>query len=226
MINNGFHPHVWFKKSKDVFRKNIVSARHKDIRLDDWGEEIDCNFFPDKSALDTARGNETDGNSTFGDPMFENPGNMDFSVKDDSPAFNLGFLNFNMEMFGVKSPGLKRIAAVPDTPELILALRDDSFAGQTRTWLGAEIRNIETMAERSASGLSRSAGVIITDISSGSPAADAGLKKGDVIIRAEGEDVDSIPDLLRIHQENNWTGKLSLVISRNQGEESLVLKTK
>lgn len=41
MVNNGFHPHVWFKNSDDVFRKNIVMTRHKDIWLSGWGKEID-----------------------------------------------------------------------------------------------------------------------------------------------------------------------------------------
>ena len=34
MVNNGFHPHVWFEHSGDVFTKNIIMTDHKDIRLE------------------------------------------------------------------------------------------------------------------------------------------------------------------------------------------------
>ena len=51
MINNGFHPHVWFKNSGDVFKHNIVFTEHKDIRLQDWGKEVDYNLFPDEATL-------------------------------------------------------------------------------------------------------------------------------------------------------------------------------
>ncbi|SPZ83977.1 Uncharacterised protein [Sphingobacterium multivorum] len=33
MINNGFHPHVWFQHSHDVFRNNIVMESHQDIQV-------------------------------------------------------------------------------------------------------------------------------------------------------------------------------------------------
>ena len=226
MVNNGFHPHVWFLNSRDIFRKNIVSAKHKDIRLQDWGEEIDYNLFPDEGSLETARENGTDTNSTFGEPEFSDPDNLDFSVVENSPALSLGFVNFPMDQFGVKKPHLKRIAATPVVPELISSLGGELPVRRAVAWLGAEISNITTMEERSASGLGKSSGVIISEIPAGSAAARSGLMEGDVIIMAEGEDVNSIPDLLKIHQENNWTGKLDLVIYRNQVEQSLTVKTK
>lgn len=51
MINNGFHPHVWFKNNGDVFKHNCVFTEHKDIRLQGWGKEVDHNLFADRDAL-------------------------------------------------------------------------------------------------------------------------------------------------------------------------------
>ena len=45
MVNNSFHPHVWFSNSEDVFTKNIMMKKYADIRLDSWGKTVDYNFF-------------------------------------------------------------------------------------------------------------------------------------------------------------------------------------
>ncbi|MCH5600652.1 right-handed parallel beta-helix repeat-containing protein [Niabella ginsengisoli] len=45
MVNNSFHPHVWFKNSGDVFRHNIVMKGYAPIGVNDWGNAIDQNFF-------------------------------------------------------------------------------------------------------------------------------------------------------------------------------------
>ena len=54
MINNTFHPHVWFKNSNDVFRHNIVSSSYMPIRIPVWGKETDYNIFPDSASLKAA----------------------------------------------------------------------------------------------------------------------------------------------------------------------------
>ena len=57
-----------------------------------------------------------DENSVHGDPMFVDPANGDFRVKEDSPAFKVGFKNFPMDQFGVKKPSLRAIAETPKMP--------------------------------------------------------------------------------------------------------------
>ena len=226
IINNGFHPHVWFVKSEDVFRKNIVSTNHKDIRLNGWGKEIDNNLFPDMESLEKARKHNVDKNSIYGDPLFINPQNYNFNVAKKSPAFKLGFINFSMDSFGVQKPELKKIAEVPEIPELIFFGTDDQSLNSTKTWLGAKIKSIESMAERSASGLREIAGVIILEIENSSIVWENGLRKNDVILEAEGIKIYNVKDLLKIYQEKNWTGKLNLLIKRNQYEQRIIIKTK
>ncbi len=225
MINNGFHPHVWFSNSADIFRKNIVMTDHKDIRLAAWGKEVDYNLFPSDAALAKAQKNGTDQNSLVGNPDFIAPEQGDFRVSESSPALKLGFKNFDMDQFGVQHPALKNIRQEPQIPSLFI----EAFQKEKQKeieWLGARIKNIESMAERSASGLSEESGVLILEITSGGLAEQAGLEKGDVILSCENTAVKTMQDLLQSHQGNNWKGRLELRIFRNQTELTKSIKTK
>ena len=224
MVNNGFHPHVWFKNSEDVFRKNIVLTSHKDIRLSDWGKEVDHNLFPDEKALKRAQGKGVDANSIYGDPMFIDPVNSNFQVKENSPAFKIGFKNFPMDQFGVKKASLKAIARTPIIPSLWSIEKENKSAKMN--WLGAEIKGIETIEERSASGLNETVGVLILKISENSILAKSDIQVGDVIINCEGQAIHDIKDLLSEHKVNDWKGKLDLEIFRNQKSMKLRIITR
>jgi hypothetical protein len=141
MVNNTFHPHVWFTKSGDVFTNNIVMRRYANVRIKDWGKDIDYNLFPNKQALLKAQRNKTDANSLFGNPLFINPKEGDFRVKDDSPALKIGFKNFPMDKFGVQKPDLKAIAKQPKIPNLKIQSEKEKEV-KTKQWLGATIKNI------------------------------------------------------------------------------------
>lgn len=226
MVNNSFHPHVWFKNSGDVFHKNIVMTEYKDIRLEGWGKEVDSNLFPNEKALNKARENGTDSNSIFENPLFKDPINGNYTVMDNSPAFKIGFQNIPMDKFGVQNPGLKALTKTPEFP--IIWSIDDGKAKEsiTMNWLGATLKNIETIEERSASGLNKTAGVIILKIKNESVMASTTLKVGDVIIEGEGEEIDQIKDLLKVFQGHNWKGKIDFKIYRNQKLMNLTVELK
>jgi len=118
ILNNGFHPHVWFKDNGDIFRKNIVMGTHKDILLEEWGTEVDYNLFPSASALEKEQSKGIEANSTFGNPQFVNPEDGNYTLAENSPAFNIGFKNIAMNQFGVKRLELKKIAKTPPIPKL------------------------------------------------------------------------------------------------------------
>jgi len=109
MINNSFHPHVWFKDSKDIFLHNIVSTAYAPIRVTSWGKFINHNAFLDSASLARAQQNKTDQNSVVGNPMFLDPVNGNYQVAAASPALKCGFVNFEMDKFGVVSPKLKAL---------------------------------------------------------------------------------------------------------------------
>ena len=200
-------------------------TEHKDIRLQAWGSEVNYNLFPDEPALDKAKANGTDANSKFGDPLFIDPENGNFNVSPNSPAISIGFINFTMDQFGVEIPKLKKLAKTPIIPPLVFASGSKN-ALKTVEWLGANLKNIETMGERSAAGLDDTSGVLITSVNNSSLAARGGLKVGDVIIQCEGKKTRNISDLLNSVQGNNWKGELKIIVFRNQEQMTISLKTK
>lgn len=64
----------------------------------------------------------------------------------------------------------------------------------TRSWLGVAIQDITEDLARSFK-LSKKNGALVTEVTAGSPAAKAGLKKGDVILSFDGQPVSDVADL-------------------------------
>jgi hypothetical protein len=126
IINSGFHPHVWYKHSEDVVRRNIMGTDHYlpagGMPPTPWGKEMDYNLVhseglavPQHADGLSAQSNR-DEHSVVADAMFIDPAKGDFRVQDGSPALKLGFVNFPMDQFGVQKPELKAIARTPEIP--------------------------------------------------------------------------------------------------------------
>jgi hypothetical protein len=120
MVNNSFHPHVWFQGSDDVFRRNIVFTKYAPIEMPKpWGRECDDNFLHHpgelvaKPALVLQEQSGRDEHSLEGNARFLDLTHGDFRVANDSPAAKLGFKNFPMNQFGVRSTRLKHLARTP-----------------------------------------------------------------------------------------------------------------
>lgn len=225
MINNSFHPHVWFKNSGDVFERNIVMKKYAPIQVNDWGNTINYNLFPDTSALYDAQLRGTDKNSLAGDPMFADPANGNYTVAPNSPALTLGFKNFPMNRFGVQNPSLKKIAQQPQIPVLITdaGLSDKSVSV---SFLGGVIKSVDGPGDRSAYGLPDESGVVILSAGNNSLLAQSGLRDTDVIRAADGKPVRDINQLMDVYQALNWTGHIAISIIRNQQMLNMELKTK
>lgn len=224
MVNNSFHPHVWFAKSGDVFRKNIVTKPYAPIRVNEWGKEVDYNFFPDQPALEKARQNGTDAHSLAGDPMFEDAAKGDYRVKPGSPVLKTGFVNFAMDEFGVVSPGLKSKAAKVPLP--VIKNVDDSKAVSETAWLGGRLRNVNGLGDRSAYGLPDEKGVVVEAAGENSLLARAGMKPGDVIRVLNHRDIANVKELMDVFQEINWTGEGEVAFFRNQALHKLKISFK
>lgn len=214
MVNNSFHPHVWFGNSDDIFRHNIVTKPYYPIQIKNWGKEVDYNLFPDQKSLDKARKAGTDQHSLAGDPLFTDPATGNYQVRAGSPALTLGFVNFPMDSFGVVSPALKAIAKHSPLPVLQTMATDVS--GKEINWLGGKLRNVSGLGDRSAFGLPDEKGIILDDVSPGSVLAKSALKKNDVIRKLNNKDVATVSDLSDIYQEISWMGHAEAEIIRNQ----------
>jgi hypothetical protein len=215
MINNTFHPHVWFKNSNDVFRHNVVSAGYLPIRVDVWGRETDYNVFPDSASLKAAWSRGTDKHSVSGKLDFVDPTKGDFRLKDGAVAFSVGFKNFAMDSFGVVSPRLKALAKKVPLPSIVAL--DKVGDSEIIEFMGAKLKNLTTLGERSATGMDNTRGVLVIDVPAGS-AASAFLQANDVILLFNNRPVDKLRDLLEARMSVIGTNA-EVVVFRNQKEE-------
>ncbi|WP_139959454.1 PDZ domain-containing protein [Flavicella sediminum] len=221
MVNNTFHPHVWFSASDDVFTNNIVMKKYADIRLKAWGKEVDANLFPSKGALLKAQAKGTDKNSVFGNPLFVNPEKGDFTVSENSPALKIGFKNFSMNQFGVQKPALKAIAKQPIIPTLKIESSENSNS-KTKNWKGITLKEMETIEEQSSFGTHNMDGVIVLKIDKESKYSKSTLKEGDVIVGVEKEKIKDISSFIDTYGKYDYREKSLFTIVRNQKEMVIV----
>ncbi|EMI22965.1 PDZ/DHR/GLGF domain protein [Rhodopirellula maiorica SM1] len=222
-----FHPHVWFQGSNDRVYSNIFSNRHSPARMSrpyTRGETmVDRNFFAttNPEVLDFSKRLGWDANSLLGDPMYVDPENGDFRVKEGSPALKVGFENFPMDQFGVKKPSLKAIARTPEIPDLKTSenkptRKQPPLVEKVSTaWQGALLQDLQE-EDFSAYGASKEeGGVALEKVTADFAAAKAGLLKGDLIQAVNGKSVANIKQFLRAVQ-GSGDEPLKLTILRNQ----------
>jgi hypothetical protein len=214
MINNTFHPHVWFRNSNDVFRHNIVSTGYLPINIKIWGKETDYNIFPDSVSLKESWRRGTDRNSVCGKLLFVNPQEGDFRLKDGSAALSVGFKNFAMDSFGVVSPGLKALAKKVPIPAVIQL--DIMRNNETIDLMGAKFKNLNTLGERSATGMDDERGVLVVEVADGSQASEF-LQVNDVILSFNNKKTNKLRDLLEARM-SVIGANTEVVIFRNQKE--------
>jgi hypothetical protein len=214
MINNTFHPHVWFMNSNDVFRNNIVSAGYLPINIKVWGKEIDYNAFPDSVSLKEAWSRGTDKHSVCGKLLFVDPQKGDFRLKEGAPALSAGFKNFAMDIFGVVSPKLKASAKKVQIPAIINL--DKLGVEEIIDFNGAKIKNLNTPGERSATGMDDTRGVLVLDVVPGSGASEF-LQTNDVILSLNNKKTNNLRDLLEARMSVIGT-TAEIVVFRNQKE--------
>jgi serine protease Do len=92
-----------------------------------------------------------------------------------------------------------------------------------RGWLGAQIQAVSADIADSL-GLDRAKGALIIEAQTESPAAKAGLKSGDVIIRVDGAQVQDSRDLARKVAENGPNKTVDLTIVRDGKEQTVPVK--
>lgn len=220
IVNNSFHPHVWFAGSRDAFRRNIVTTEYFPIGITDWGTGVDSNFFATAQGLDKAQLNGTDAHSLAGDPQFVDPGRGDYRVAPSSPAIKVGFINFDMDSFGVIHEPLRTIAATPELPELRIPDASGSSESAIFRWNGLSLKSVTTEGERSATGIDSVRGVIV--LANTNPEID--LRPNDVVLEINGRSVDGV-DTLRDEFSSGATG-FSIIRFRNQEANAVTLPAK
>ena len=229
IVASGFHPHVWYRFSGDIFRRNIMAFPVYFPALmgrPPWGAEMDFNLvhvpgqLETKPALKLAQQSGSDTNSIMADAQFVDAAHGDFSVRDGSPALKLGFVNFPMDQFGVQKPSLKAIARTPSFGEPKSGGAAPS-APVVTSWLGAPVKTLTTIEEASSVGVGLdTGGVLVLELPADSAAAKGGLHRGDLIVGLGGETVKSVDHLQRSSKPGQ-SDAMELQIIRDQHRQMI-----
>ncbi len=119
-----------------------------------------------------------------------NPGNS------GGPLFDLegNVVGVNSQIYSRSGGYMGLSFAIPINivQSVALQLKDKGFV--SRGWLGVVIQDVNPALAESF-GLDKSAGALVAQVTEGSPAADAGLKTGDVILSFAGDEVGMSSDL-------------------------------
>ncbi len=228
--------HVCFSKNEDIYRRNVVVNFNSDCvwrgihHYPKQMKEIDynCYFTPHRYPkwLTNGRGKrrgqdlkswQKEGmevHSVIADPMFVDAANGDYRVKSGSPALKLGFKNFRMDQFGVKSDGLKKL--LPSRDLAVYAretakgnLHKSKRSDKKVSFLGSLLKNMTTESEKSAVGIGEITGVLIMDAPESSPLYKAGLRVGDLIITFNGKKVHTLQQLMNFCEK--YSGKVVVI---------------
>ncbi|SKB40152.1 Right handed beta helix region [Sphingobacterium nematocida] len=220
MINNGFHPHVWFKDSHDTFRHNIVMQPHQDIQVKYWGDTVDYNFYTLQKDLekDQAKGIEKHA-VVVEDIQFKNASVGDFSL--DGTKLN-GYTDFDMSHFGVNAQRLRVLADQPEIPKITLGKKNKE--SEQFDWKEGRFKSVETLGEQSAAGLPTIAGVLVVKLAESSILYKGGLRIGDVIVGCQDEAIQAIKDFQTITKRDEYHAQITIDFYRNQVKQTLVIK--
>lgn len=215
LVNNTFHPHVWFNHSGDIFTRNIVMTPYQPVQIEQWGTQVDYNIFTDSLAYRSARQNHTDLHSIVCPQPFTAPAQGNFQVDNRATTiFRTGFQNFDMESFGVQSPRLKALSLTPPLPQLNTA--QTTVVSTSQTWHGCLIKNLDTPGERSATGMDTERGVYVLSIINPESLISNYLYPNDVILSLNNYPTNNVEELLLTEARSNKNETWELEIRRNQ----------
>ena len=126
-----------------------------------------------------------------------------------------------MDNFGVVSPRLKSAAKKFPIPTPIVL--DKAAGNKIINFMGAKLKNLNTLGEQSATGMGSTAGVFVVDVAAGSSASKF-LQNNDVILSFNNKQTNNLRDLLQARMSVIGSNT-EIVIFRNQKaiKDSIVL---
>ncbi len=141
------------------------------------------------------------------------------------PAFNLNgeVVGVNTAIFSPSGGSVGIGFAIPAAivKDVIASLKSDGAV--TRGWLGVQIQPVTADLAESL-GLDKPKGAIISNLTENSPALTAGLRQGDTILKANGEDIDDARDLARTIAKVKPGSDIAVDIIRNRKAQTVTVK--
>ena len=222
LVNCTFHPHVWFEHSGDVFVRNLVMASYQPIGVSHWGAEVDYNVFTDSLAYLDARRNGTDAHSVVRQVAFVCPEKGDYTIRHVGEMTAVcGFKNFEMDGFGVVSERLRKLALVPRFTPPVVAI--SGKGGSRVSWSGLMLKNLETLGERSATGMDEERGVYVVSMKALGNPFHGFISPNDVILRFDGKKTDNLDELRAAVSEADLGKPIEISYFREQREQRATL---
>jgi len=149
-----------------------------------------------------------------------NPGNSGGALVD----MNAQLIGLNSEIYSRSGGSMGIGFAIPSNMVKVVVAAAKSGAHQvSRPWVGASFQSVSrTIAE--SLGMSAPEGALVTQVHAGGPAAEAGVKRGDVILAVDGEPVEDPRGLGYRIATHPLGGAVKLLVFRNGQKLDLSMK--
>ena len=105
------------------------------------------------------------------------------------------------------------VSAQQQSPAPSLQEPPSSQQESMRPWLGVTIQEVNERIARQM-GISDPRGVLVADVADGSPADEAGVNMGDIIVRLNGRDIEGASDFISRIQESGVGSTVALEVNR------------
>jgi membrane-associated protease RseP (regulator of RpoE activity) len=138
-----------------------------------------------------------------------------------------GALADNDDSNGSSSTGDKeiRVYSIPDgdaDADVVVGNDDDDSQDAPRGYLGVSVQDV-TRELQEAKDLTTDKGALVSSVSDESPADDAGILRGDVIVQVNKRDVDDASDLVHIVSGLEPGAKVPVVVIRKGARKTLTV---
>ncbi len=169
----------------------VVSARNRDINAGPYD-----NFIQTDAAIN--RGNS-------GGPLF----NMDGEV-----------IGINTAIISPSGGSIGIGFAIPSSSVIPIVAQLREFGETRRGWIGVRIQQVDDAIAESL-GIGKPRGALIAGVNEDGPAAKAGLKTGDVVVKFDGHEIKEMRDLPKIVADTAVDKTVETVVLRDGKEKAI-----
>jgi len=110
--------------------------------------------------------------------------------------------------------------AIPSQSVMPIVAQLREFGETRRGWIGVRIQQVDDAIAESL-GIGRARGALIAGVNDDGPAAKAGMKTGDVVVKFDGHDIKEMRDLPKIVADTAVDKSVEMVVLRDGKEKTI-----